>query len=95
MRRQTHGRRKLTRDFQVLPAKFMLIPNLTNQRYVELVLGNLDNLASKLAEAGQTTGPYSHWYKKQRPVNIGRLSKHLLREENFIEDLISISTTVN
>ncbi len=95
MRRQTHGRKKLTRDFQALPAEFMLIPNLRNQRYVELVMGNLDNLADKLAEAGQTAGPYSHWYKKQQPLNIGRLSKRLLRDENFIEDLISISTTVN
>jgi len=95
MRRQTHGRKKLTRDFQALPAEFMLIPNLRNQRYVELVMGNLNNLADKLAEAGQTAGPYSHWYKKQQPLNIGRLSKRLLRDENFIEDLISISTTLN
>ena len=95
MRRQTHGRKKLTRDFQALPAEFMRIPNLRNQRYIELVMGNLDNLADKLAEAGQTAGPYSHWYKKQQPLNIGRLSKRLLRDENFMEDLISISTTLN
>ena len=95
MRRQTHGRKKLTRDFQALPAEFMLIPNLRNQRYVELVMGNLDNLADKLAEAGQTAGPYSHWYKKQQPLNLGRLPKRLLRDENFIEDLISISTSCN
>ena len=95
IRRQTHGRKKLTRDFQALPAEFMLIPNLRNQKYIDLVIGSFDQLPAKLAEAGKTAGPYSHWYKKGQPLNVGHLSKRLLRDYNFIEDLIDISTIVS
>lgn len=95
IRRQTHGRKKLTRDFQALPAEFMLIPNLRNQRYIDLVIGSLDQLPEKFAEAGIKAGPYSHWYKKGQPLNIGRLSKRLLRDDNFIDDLIGISEVVS
>jgi len=89
-RRQTHGRTKLTRDFNALPSEYMLIPNLNNPRYVEIVLGSFDQLAEKLAEAGKTAGPYSNWYNRQKPMHIGRLPVPLLRKENFIGDLIDI-----
>jgi hypothetical protein len=89
-RRQTHGRTKLTRDFNALPSEYMLIPNLNNPRYVEIVLGSLEQLPEKLAEAGKTSGPYSDWYKRQKPMHIGRLPARLLRKENFIDDLIDI-----
>jgi len=90
IRRQTHGRTKLTRDFNALPSEYMLIPNLNNPRYVEIVLGSLDQLAEKLAEAGKTAGPCSDWYKRQKPAHIGRLPARLLRNENFISDLTDI-----
>ena len=90
IRRQTHGRTKLTRDFNALPSEYMLIPNLNNPRYVEIVFGSLEQLAEKLAEAGKTAGPYSDWYKRQKPMHIGRLPARLLRKENFIGDLIDI-----
>ncbi len=89
-RRQTHGRTKLTRDFNALPSEYMLIPNLNNPRYVEIVLGSFDQLAERLAEAGKTAGPYSNWYNRQKPKHIGRLPVPLLRKENFIGDLIDI-----
>jgi hypothetical protein len=89
-RRQTHGRSKLTRDFHALPLEYMLIPNLNNARYIEIVLGSLEQLPEKMAEAGKTSGPYSHWYKKQKPVHIGRLPARMLRRETFIDDLINI-----
>ncbi len=89
-RRQTHGRTKLTRDFNALPSEYMLIPNLNNPRYVEIVLGSLDQLAEKLADAGKTAGPYSNWYKWQKPMHIGRFPARLLRNENFIGDLTYI-----
>jgi hypothetical protein len=89
-RRQTHGRSSLTRDFHALPVEYMQIPNLNNQVYVEIVFGSLDRLAEKLAEAGKTAGPYSDWYKRQKPMHIGRLPTRLLRRENFIDDLIDI-----
>jgi len=89
-RRQTHGRSKLTRDFHALPVEYMLIPNLNNARYIEIVLGGLEQLSEKMAEAGKTSGPYSHWHKKQKPVHIGRLPTRMLRRETFIDDLINI-----
>lgn len=89
-RRQTHGRTKLTRDFNALPPEYMLIPNLNNPRYVEIVLGSLDQLAEKLADAGKTAGPYSDWYNRQKLTHIGRLPARLLRNENFIGDLADI-----
>lgn len=90
IRRQTHGRRKLTRDFHALPEEYMLVSNLMNPRYVEIVFGNLDKLPEKLAEAGKAAGPYSHWCKRKNPLNIGRMPIHLLRKENFIDNLIDI-----
>jgi len=90
LRRQTHGRTKLTRDFNALPPEYMLIPNLNNPRYVEIVLGSLEQLAEKLAEAGKTAGPYSDWYNRQKPMHIGRLPVGLLRNKNFIGDLTDI-----
>jgi hypothetical protein len=89
-RRQTHGRSSLTRDFHALPVEYMQIPNLNNPVYVDIVLGSLEQLAEKLAEAGKTAGPYSEWYKRQKPMHIGRLPTRLLRRENFINDLIGI-----
>jgi hypothetical protein len=89
-RRQTHGRSKLTRDFHALPSEYMLIPNLNNPCYIEIVLGSLDQLPEKMAEAGKTSGPYMEWYKRQKPMHIGRLPTRLLRRENFIDDLINI-----
>jgi len=90
VRRQTNGRKKLTRDFNALPAEFMLVPNLRIPTYVELVLGSLDQLPAKLAEAGKTAGPFSHWRRKNKPLNIGRLPRRLLRTEDFVEKLIDV-----
>ncbi len=90
LRRQTHGRMKLTRDFFALPAEYMLIPNLNNPVYVELVLGSLEKLPEKLAEAGSTSGSYSSWCKRQHPLNTGRLPNKTIRSEAFIDDLIGL-----
>jgi len=87
-RRKVHGRRKITRDMHALPPEYMLIPNLGNSRYVELVLGSLDRLPDKLAEAGQTAGLFSHWHRQLQPLHLGRLPRRLLRQENFIDHLV-------
>jgi hypothetical protein len=89
-RRQTHGRSKLTRDFHALPSEYMLIPNLNNPCYIEIVLGSLEQLPEKMAEAGRMSGPYSIWYQQQKTVHIGRLPVRMLRRKNFIDDLINI-----
>ena len=90
LRRQTHGRMKLTRDFCALPAEYMLIPNLNNLLYVDLVLGSLERLPEKLAEAGKTSGSYSAWCKQYKPQHTGRLPTRLIRSDNFIENLIEL-----
>jgi len=53
----------------------MLIQNLDNPRYVELVLGTLDNLADKLADAGRTAGSFSEWQRHTRQSSLGAPSK--------------------
>jgi hypothetical protein len=86
-RRRTNGRSKLTRDFQALPCEYMLVNNLRNDRYVQLVLGSLSALPAKLAEAGQRAGPFSKWRKQNRTMAPGRLPKKLLRQQNYLDDL--------
>ena len=89
--RKRHGRDKLTRDFQSLPPEFMLVINLENPSYVELVLGDLACLPEKLALAGRTAGPWTHWraLQLQDPLNTGRLPRRVLRKEHFVENLIT------
>ncbi len=54
VRRRGHGRGKLVRDFLSLPAEYLLIPNLENPVWVELVLGgSLASLPARLAEASR------------------------------------------
>ena len=90
VRRQTNGRRNLTRDFNALPPEFMLVPNLRNPTYVELVLENSDNLAEKLAVAGRTAGPFCKWRSRNKPLNIGRIPIRILRKENFVDSLLEL-----
>ena len=86
--RQRHGRCQLTRDFQSLPADYMLVGNLDNPVYVELVLGELSALPRKLAEAGRTAGPWTRWRQAQQPLRAGRLPRRLVRAENFLDTLV-------
>lgn len=89
--RQRHGRKKLTREFRSLPAEFMLISNLVNPEYVEVVLdGELNKLAEKLAEAGRTAGPWTTWRSAQQPLNEGRLPNRLIRKDNFLDELTAV-----
>jgi hypothetical protein len=86
--RRRHGRKKLTREFRSLPAEFMLVGNLANPEYVELVLdGDLSNLAAKLAEAGRTAGAWTAWRAAQQPLNRGRLPQRLIRRDDFLDEL--------
>jgi hypothetical protein len=85
--RKRHGRRQLTSDFRSLPAEYMLVGNLENPVYVELVLGELSALPRKLAEAGRTAGPWTRWRQAQQPLRVGRLPRRLVRAENFLDAL--------
>jgi len=88
-RRRAHGRGKLTRDFQALPAEYALLGNLENPAYVELLLdGSLDNLPAKFAEASRTAGSFSAWRRAHHPRLVGQLPRRLLRQDEFIDQLI-------
>jgi hypothetical protein len=88
-RRQAHGRASLTRDFVALPEEYVLVLNLQNSTYVDLVLGgSLEALPSKLAEASHEAGPFHVWQKRQRPQLFGKLPRCLLHDEQFIHNLI-------
>jgi len=90
-RRCTHGRGKLTRDFQTLPEEYPLILNLENETYLQLVLGgSLESLPAKLAEASREAGSFDAWRRQRRPRLLGELPRRLLREEDFIDHLLEI-----
>jgi hypothetical protein len=88
-RRQTHGRGKLTRDFQSLPEEYPLVRNLENETYLQVVLGgSLESLPDKLAEAAREAGSFDAWRRRRRPRLLGELPRRLLREDNFVDHLI-------
>jgi hypothetical protein len=89
--RHTQGRRKLTRSFDALPPELMLVPNLNNSDYLEIVLsGSLDNLPAKFAESADAGIPYGTWRQSNTSLNIGRLPKRLLRRDDFPHDLADL-----
>jgi hypothetical protein len=86
-RRRVHGRGKLGQDLEKLPAEWGLVPNLRNPRYVELVLGSLDQLPLKFAEAATVAGSYYRWLRQQSARRPGQVSKRELRTDTFLDDL--------
>ena len=88
IRRRAHGRGKLFRDFQALPEEYLLIPNLENPLYLQLVLeGNIETLPAKLAEASHDAGSFEAWRRRHHPRLVGQLSRRLLRQDDFIDQL--------
>ncbi len=86
-RRKVHGKSTLTIDFRSLPSEYMLVPNLNNPTYIDLVLGKIDLLPEKLAEVGKSAKPFYKREKGNHEVSIGRLPKKIMRKENFMGDL--------
>jgi hypothetical protein len=85
--RKTHGRSHLGSDFSAMPAALMLIPNLSNPDYLELVLdGSLDNLGRKFAEVPLSQN-YRQWRIQQKPGTLTRLPRSLVRDPSFLEKL--------
>ena len=88
-RRRTHGREKLTRDFQSLPEEYLLVPNLENETYLLLVLdGTLESLPAKLAHSSRDAGSFDAWRRRRRPRLLGEPPRRLLREGDFVEHLL-------
>ena len=48
--RRLHGRPRVTKDLGYLPEELMLIENLKNEKYVKLLLGDVDNLSKEFAK---------------------------------------------
>lgn len=89
VRRRGHGRGKLVRDFVSLPEEYILVANLENPVWIELVLGgSLQSLPARLAEASREAGSFTAWSARCRPRLVGQLPRRLLRDDEFIEDLI-------
>jgi hypothetical protein len=89
VRRRGHGRGKLVRDFLSLPEEYLLIPNLENPVWVQLVLGGSpQSLPARLAEASREAGSFAAWSERRRPCLVGQLPRRVLRHETFIDDLI-------
>ena len=66
----------------------MLVPNLDNSTYGQLVLGgSLDQLPAKLADASRQAGSFSAW-QRRRPRLVGQLPRRLIRADGFIDDLV-------
>ncbi len=87
-RRVGHGRSVLTLDFNSLPAEYMLVENLNNPRYQEIVLGSLDSLPEKLAAAGKGAKPFRTRNTMSEMINLGRLPKKIIRREDFLDTLV-------
>jgi hypothetical protein len=83
--RKMHGRSKVGRDLEKLPAALGLLPNLSNPTYVALVLGQLKNLADCFAAVAPTAGAFSHWKAQQGPVRLGRLALREIRAEDLLK----------
>jgi hypothetical protein len=93
-RRQSHGRGKLTRDFQSLPAEYLLVSNLENAQYVDLILGgSLESLSSKFAAASNGGETFANWRNNHRAGLLGRPCRADLRSPVLLDKLIQISAT--
>jgi hypothetical protein len=91
VRRQAHGRGKLTRDFHALPEEFLLVSNLENPLYLDLVLGgSLETLPSKIADAACEAPSFDAWRQTRQPDLPGQLPRRLLRQHNFVDHLLQV-----
>jgi hypothetical protein len=91
-RRQSHGRGKLTRDFQSLPAEYLLVSNLENAQYVDLILGgSLESLPSKFVAASIGGETFADWRNNHSAGLLGRPCRAELRSPVLLDKLIQIS----
>jgi hypothetical protein len=90
IKRRITGKKKLTREFNSLPKEFMLVQNLTNPAYVDLVVGDIKKLPEKLAQAAKHAAPFSCWLKNQNIKNVIKITRNILRKNDFIDDLVEI-----
>jgi hypothetical protein len=93
-RRQAHGRSSLTLDFLALPEEHILVLNLQNPSYLDLMMGgSLDALPSRLAAASRDAGPFYKWQRLRHPRFLGQPPQSWLHDEQFIDNLVEACDT--
>ena len=83
--RKTHGRSNVGRDLAKLPDALGLVPNLTDSRYIELVVGKPEHLAGQFAAVAAKAGSFAQWKVTQGPVRTGRLPLKEIRTEDLLQ----------
>ena len=87
--RRRHGRGKVKKDMQVVPAEALLVGNLEVPEYVAVVLGSWEEFPQRLAEVG-SGGSFRSWKERQKPRKIGQPPRSILRRENFLGHLLQV-----
>ena len=77
-----------------MPPEYLLISNLKNPKYLELVLGgSLDTLPSKLADSSIGGTSFARWRETHSPRLLGQLPRAVLRSPVILDNLLQISAT--
>lgn len=93
--RRKVGLKKLTRQVQAMRAEALLVPNLWDAEYVEIVLdGSLSNLATELGQHWEQSQRIRKERLSQRPEAPIPITKKELRDPALLETLDETVTTI-
>lgn len=93
--RRKVGLKKLTRQVQAMRAEALLVPNLWDAEYVEIVLnGSLSNLATELSQHWEPSQRIRKERLSQRPEAPIPITKKELRDPAILETLDETVTTI-
>ncbi len=77
--RRRVGRAHLGRDLQQQPAQAMLVPNLRDERYVQILCGSLDNLPTAFAKLDRGEVAGVQLIRDHRDSHLDRLVRELIK----------------
>ncbi len=84
--RKRLGRAELGRDLQQQPAQAMLVSNLRDSRYVEILCGSLQNLPAAFARLDRGQVAEVQLTRDHRDSHLDRLVRDMLRREPEVAD---------
>lgn len=87
--RSRHGRAKLKKDMQALPAEALLVGNLEIAEYVAVVLGSMAELPQRLSEVGEQES-FRSWKAREQPRQVGQVPRCFLRQPDFLDHLLQV-----
>ncbi|RLG69563.1 MAG: hypothetical protein DRO11_07580 [Methanobacteriota archaeon] len=91
-RRRT-GTKRLSRHIQGAPAEELLVANLDNKAYVDIVYdGQLSNMAQKFAESYDAATQIREARERQREQDQTRVRKTLIRDADFLRKIFEAAT---